>query len=498
MRVLLLLMMKVMPVLFVVTTFVDSTLAQPSTAPQTSRRPNIILLLADDLGYGELGCQGNPQIPTPYIDSIARNGVRFTSGYVTAAYCSASRAGLMTGRYQQKFGYEFNPIGHHNDDPNVGLPTSQVTLARHLHNVGYTTALIGKWHLGGTAKYHPIRHGFDEFFGFMHEGHYFVPPPYRGVTTMLRRRALPDAGPNGGKGRYISPDGKLIYSTHMGNDEPAYDANNPIIRGGQPVEEKAYLTDALTREAVDFIGRNKDRPFFLYLAYNAVHSPLQGADAYMKKFAHIKDVHRRIFAAMLSNLDDSVGDVLKKVREEKLEENTLIVFLSDNGGPTRELTSSNLPLRGGKGDLYEGGIRVPFMMQWKGTLPKSKVDDRPVISLDIFRTAATIASGKLPQKLWGDGVNLMPYLTGERKGEPHETLYWRSHTRAALRSGDWKMVRNPNRRSTDAAWELYDLSKDIAEKTNLATLEPGKLKQMMAVWETANGKMIEPFWSPRK
>lgn len=463
-------------------------------ANETPRNPNIIILLADDLGYGELGCQGNKQIPTPHIDAIAKQGIRFTSGYVTAAYCSASRAGMMTGRYQQRFGYEFNPIGHHNDDPACGLPTSQVTLAKHLHDVGYTTTLIGKWHLGGSAKYHPIRRGFDEFFGFTHEGHYFVPPPYRGVTTMLRRRALPD----GGKGRYISPDGKLVYSTHMGNDEPSYDANNPIVRGGQPVEEKQYLTDALTREAVDFIGRNKDRPFFLYLAYNAVHSPLQGADAYMKKFAHIEDIHRRIFASMLSNLDDSVGAVMKKLRDEGLENDTLVVFLSDNGGPTRELTSSNLPLRGGKGDLYEGGIRVPFMMQWKGTLPAGKVDDRPIISLDLFATASAVAKGELQRKDQHDGVNLLPYLTGEQTGQPHKQLFWRSRNRAAMRAGNLKLVRNPGWNKKDASWELYDLSNDIAEKTNLATTEPTKLQQMIAAWEKTNSEMIEPFWSPRK
>ena len=203
-----------------------------NASAEDPRRPNIVLLLADDLGYGELGCQGNPQIPTPHIDSIARNGIRFTSGYVTAAYCSASRAGLLTGRYQTRFGYEFNPTGAHNEHPDAGLPGSQLTLARHLHNAGYTTALIGKWHLGGHAKYHPLRRGFDEFFGFTHEGHFYVPPPYREVTTMLRRKISPD----GRKGRWISPDGKLVYSTHMGNDEPAYDANNPIVRGGQPVE----------------------------------------------------------------------------------------------------------------------------------------------------------------------------------------------------------------------------------------------------------------------
>ncbi|MFT4558418.1 MAG: arylsulfatase A-like enzyme, partial [Planctomycetaceae bacterium] len=233
-----------------------------SLADEPSRRPNIVLLFADDLGYGELGCQGNAEIPTPNIDSIAADGIRFTSGYVTAPFCSASRAGLLTGRYQTRFGYEFNPIGADNEDPNAGLPPSQKTIANHLHDAGYTTGLIGKWHLGGTAKYHPYRRGFDEFFGFMHEGHYFVPPPYDGVTTMLRRRALPTRE----SGRWTSRDGRMVLSTHMGYDEPAYDANNPILRGSQPVVEHEYLTNALTREAVDFIDRNHDRPFFLYLS----------------------------------------------------------------------------------------------------------------------------------------------------------------------------------------------------------------------------------------
>jgi arylsulfatase A-like enzyme len=225
------------------------------------RHPNVVLLLADDLGYGELGCQGNREIPTPHIDSIAAGGVRFTNGYVTAAFCSASRAGLLTGRYQTRFGHEFNPTGHRNEDPTAGLPVGQKTIADQLQAIGYTTAMFGKWHLGGTAAYHPHRRGFDEFFGFMHEGHYFVAPPYKGVTTMLRRKSLP----NGLTGRWQSKNEKLIYSDHMGGNEPDYDADNPIIRGGQPVEEKEYLTDALTREAVDFINRASDRSFFLYL-----------------------------------------------------------------------------------------------------------------------------------------------------------------------------------------------------------------------------------------
>ena len=235
---------------------------------------------------------------------------------------------------------------------------------------------------------------------------------------MLRRKTLP----RGAKGRWGSKK-DLIYTDHMGYNEPDYDANNPIIRGGQPVVETEYLTDALTREAVDFIDRHDDKPFFLYLAYNAVHSPLQGADAYMRKFSHIEDIHRRIFAAMLANMDDSVGAVLKQLRKSGLEENTIVFFLSDNGGPTRELTSSNAPLRGEKSAMYEGGLRIPFMVQWKGVIPAGEVYDRPVSSLDIYATAAANAKAEAPNNI--EGVDLVPYLTGKRSGNPHETLFWR-------------------------------------------------------------------------
>lgn len=458
-----------------------------------AEKPNIVLLVADDLGYGELGCQGNPEIPTPQIDSLAENGVRFTQGYVTAAFCSASRAGLMTGRYQTRFGYEFNPIGARNEESGAGLPVGEKTIADILVDAGYVTGMFGKWHLGGTAKYNPIRRGFDEFFGFLHEGHYFVPQPYTDTTTTwLRRKVLP----GGGEGRWISADGKLIYTTHMGNTEPDYDADNPIYRDGQPVEEEEYLTDAFTREALSFIDRQADKPFFLYVPYNAVHSPLQGADAYMEKFSHIEDIQRRIFAAMLSNLDDSVGAILAKLREHDLEENTLIWFISDNGGPTRELTSSNLPLRDGKGSVYEGGNRVPFLAQWKGTLPKGEVYENPVVSLDIFSTAAAISNAQVDRKRKIDGVNLIPYLTGKNKARPHDTLFWRIDRRTAIRVGDWKLLRNPRRGQGDD-WELYNLAKDISESNNLASTEPSKVKEMLEAWEDMNGQMIEPVWRPR-
>ncbi|NOX54562.1 MAG: sulfatase-like hydrolase/transferase [Planctomycetes bacterium] len=443
-------------------------------AQRRARTPNIVLLFVDDLGYGETGCQGNDEIPTPNIDSIAANGVR--SGYVTASYCSPSRAGLLTGRYQNRFGYERNPIGAANEDPEVGLPASERTLAQHLHDFGYATALIGKWHLGAAPAYHPLRRGFDEFFGFLHEGHYYVPPPYRGVVSWLRRRRLP----GGGTGRWINGD--RIYSTHMGHDEPPYDANNLILRGGQPVLEPSYLTDAFTREAIDFIRRHRRQPFFLYVAYNAVHSPMQATHAYIERFRHIEDIHRRVFAAMLAHLDDSIGKILKTLREAGLEQDTLVFFLSDNGGPTRELTSSNRPLRGGKGDLYEGGIRVPFLLQWKGHVPAGLVYQHPVISLDVFATAAAATGTPPSDRKPIDGVDLLPYLIDQRAGRPHEVLYWRMNQRAALRLGDWKLVRNP-RGQRDAPWELYSLADDLGETHNLSEAEPQRLKQMIRTWE---------------
>ena len=278
---------------------------------------------------GGLRCQGNPQIPTPNIDSIATAGVRFIQGYVSAPYCSPSRAGLLTGRYQTRFGHEHNVVGASNLDPKIGLPLEEHTLADALKARGYSTGAFGKWHLGSAPQYHPLKRGFDEFFGFLHEGHFYVPPPYRGVTTRLR--------PN----------------------EPPYDDANPVYKGAERIVEKDYLTDAIARESVSFINRHRDRPFFLYTAFNAIHSPMQAPTEAMRRFNNIGDETGGA-AAMLSKMDDAVGAILKSIREAQLEQDTLIFFLSDNGGPSAELTSSNAPLRGGKGELWEGGIREPF------------------------------------------------------------------------------------------------------------------------------------------
>ena len=470
----------------------DSNSAFGQAEIDRSTRPNLIILFADDLGYGELGSQGNPQIPTPHIDRIAAEGVRFTNGYVTASYCSASRAGLMTGRYQTRFGYEFNPIGADNEDPGAGLPVGQRTLANHLHDLGYATALVGKWHLGGTARYHPQRRGFDEFFGFTHEGHYYLPPPYRGSWTMLRRRTLPVANVE----RFQV--GQTIYTNHMGHDEPAYDANNPIVRGSQPVEESEYLTDAFTREAVDFIQRHRDQPFFLFLSYSAVHSPLQATDELVDRFEDIDDIHRRIFAGMVASLDDGVGEVLDTLDELELDQHTIVIFLSDNGGPTRELTSSNAPLREGKGSLYEGGVRVPYMIRWPDRIDPH-VSDRVVSSLDIFATMVDV-TGSEPPREGLDGVSLASLVEGRRitEVEDNRVLFWRMNQKVALRYAQWKLVGRLSQGGKDR-WELFDLSEDVGETTDVSGQHSQIQSELIEEWHSINQGMIDPVWSrPRR
>jgi len=366
------------------------------------------------------------------------------------------------------------------------------TMADALHDAGYLTGLVGKWHLGGTAAYHPQRRGFDSFFGFLHEGHYFVPPPWDGVTTWLRRRTLP----GGGQGRLRS--GNRVFSTHMGYDEPDYDADNPILRNGQPVAESEYLTDAFTREANQFIDGNAELPFLLVVAYNAVHSPLQATQESLQPFESVDDIQRRIFAGMLSSLDQSVGSILARLRHHDLEHDTLVVFLSDNGGPTRELTSSNLPLRGEKGQVWEGGIRVPFLMQWPARLPGGIVEDRPVSALDLFPTFLNAAASgvaadsapRLPHAL--DGFDLLPRLTEEQPGPIHETLYWRIGTRAALRQGKWKIVQQPERGTRTAEWRLYDLETDVSEMHNLAESKPDLVQELQSRWQEIDSEMVEP------
>jgi arylsulfatase B len=293
--------------------------------------------------------------------------------------------------------------------------------------------------------------------------------------------------PDGTQGRWSSADGRVIWSTHMGNFEPDYDADNPVLRGSQPEAEPSNLTDAFTREAESVIARHRRQPFFLCLAYNAVHSPLQARDDYLKKFTHIGDIQRRIFCAMLAQLDDCVGRVLARLRTDGLEERTLFVFLSDNGGPTRELTSSNGPFRGEKGQLFEGGVRVPFLAQWKERLPAGHAEHRMVSALDIFPTLLVAAGAKLPSNL--DGADLIPKLHAST-AELRAQHYWRIGAQAALREGDWKIHRPRN----EKGWRLHNLARDPGEDHDLAQSDPARVATLEAAWQKLDAEMVPPLW----
>ncbi|TVQ00647.1 MAG: n-acetylgalactosamine-4-sulfatase [Planctomycetaceae bacterium] len=471
-----------------------SGLAEPpprsNAIPATSDladKPNVVVIIADDLGYGETGMMGNREIPTPAIDALAASGVRCTSAYVTSSYCSPSRAGLMTGRYQSRFGYDMNPTGHRNLHPEAGLPESETTFVKRLAEAGYATSLVGKWHLGTVPSKHPLRRGFDEFYGFLHEGRFYVPgPPYRGVLTMIRDRSLP-------RGERIR-EGGLIRGNYASINEPAYDANNPVLRGDQVIVEADYLTDAITSEAVEFIRRHPDGPFCLIASYSAVHSPMQARveDLESESLRHIEDDQRRIFAGMLVALDRGISQISTALRAAGAERKTLVVFLSDNGGPTAELTSSNAPLRDGKGSVYEGGLRVPMVWSMPGRLPAGRVEPRPVSSLDIAATALELAG--LPADPTSDGYALMEWLTDPEREALHQELYWRmSGGKAAYRSNDWKVVRP----AQNAPIELYDLASDLAESQDLAQRHPEKRQALWERWLAIDATMPEPIELPR-
>jgi len=415
-------------------------------AVEGEKKPNVVYIVADDLGYGELGVQGCKQIPTPHIDSIAKNGIRFTNGYVSCPVCSPTRAGLITGRYQQRFGHEFNPGPPELAEDNFGLPLKEKTIADYMKELGYATGAVGKWHLGQTPDKMPLKRGFDEFFGFLGGAH-----PY-----------------NGG----------------------GMEGINTIRRGSDPVEEKEYLTEAFGRESVAFIEKHKNEPFFLYLPFNAVHGPLQESAKDKDLFPEITEQKRNIYAKMTKSMDDAVGAVLAKLRNLGLEENTLVVFHSDNGGPTKSTTSANGPLSGFKGDTLEGGIRIPFMMQWKGKLSAGKVYDKPVIALDILPTAVAVAGGKAASNV--EGVNLLPYLQGKMASGPHDKLFWRFGDKWAVRVGDWKLVNN------DGETHLFNLADDIGETNDLAAENPDKFSELDAAYKEWNARNIPPAWKGRK
>lgn len=387
-------------------------------------KPNFIIILADDLGYADVSLNGSTQIPTPNIDRLAEKGVNFTNGYVTGPVCSPSRAGLLTGRNQVHFGHDNNLGGNQPgfDPEYLGLPLTETTIATRLKKLGYVTGLIGKWHLGVTHEFHPLQRGFDEMWGYTGGGHdYFT----------------------------SEPDGKGYKC--------------PIECNYKTPQKITYITDDKGDECVDFIKRHKNEPFFLFASFNAPHAPMQATEADLELFKHIKNEKRRKYCAMVHRLDVNVGRIIKTLEDHELDENTMLVFLSDNGGPCDSNASINAPFSGQKGILLEGGIHVPFIISFPGSIPEGETYSNPVISLDIARTFFELAGGTISDEVTLEGVNLVPYVNGEIQGKPHDSFNWRFTISAAIRENKWKLIRLPDRLPM-----LFDLSKDISEQNNVA------------------------------
>jgi arylsulfatase A-like enzyme len=433
-----------------------------------SKKPNVVVIVADDLGYCDTGLYKCDEVPTPNINSIARDGVLFPVGYVASSVCAPSRAGLMTGRYPQRFGFEFNTGGpRRTNAEDLGLPTSEITLAQVMKEAGYTTGIVGKWHLGSTQKKQPLARGFDHFFGTFHGATLYQNNDTPGLTTIKVDEADEVAN---------YPEKRLpaigIYKDH------------------ELVEEKEYITEAFTREAINFIEEHKKKPFFLYLPYTAVHLPLQATEKYLKRFENVTNPLQKVYRAMTSALDDGVGAVLVKLKETGLEKNTFVIFLSDNGCPTYINACSNFPLKDGKFSYYEGGVRVPFAMKWPGQITPGSLYAQPIIALDILPTLAEAVGAKVPKDRVIDGVNLLPYLKGENTALPHEMLFWRSGHNIAVRDSKWKLWKSDNDISL-----FFDLPNDIGEKVNVASQYPEVVERLSKALSEWNRQLSPPLWS---
>lgn len=400
-------------------------------------KPNVVIFYLDDMAYGDPACYGGKIAPTPHMDSIAAKGVRFTDGYVSACVCNPSRVGLMTGRYQARTGNDANG----GKRPGTEFLLSETTMGQRMKAAGYTTGLVGKWHLGTGPQYLPAARGFDFSVG--------------------------SAGNLGEEG--------FFKGTELLENLP-----------GAPITSPGYA-----KEACGFIERSKDQPFFLYLAFNAVHNPNVASEEVRARFAHLKK-HELDYAASLAEADDSIGQVMGRLRELGLEENTLVFCISDNGGSS---TNANYEgLRGSKWFVWEGGIRVSWLAQWPARIPAGQVVDEPVVQLDVLPTALAAAGAEVKPEWQLDGVNLLPLLEGKAESLGRETLYWRFGVQWAIREGDWKLVKA----SKEMAPMLVNLAQDRGEQTDLSASNPDKAKSLLAKWEAWNATMMPPRWEDNR
>jgi arylsulfatase A-like enzyme len=425
---------------------------------RADRQPNVVLIITDDQGSADAGFLGSKDLLTPNMDALAASGAICRQGYVTFPVCSPSRVGLLTGRHGARVGYHTNPPDSrkHPAPDTAGLPFSEVTLPERLKSAGYTTGIVGKWHLGAEPLQHPLKRGFDSFYGFVGGGHHY----WQWKT-----------------------DASKTYQAPIYNE-------TEIVEGA----EQHYLTDLLTAAGVRFIEKSKDKPFFLYLAYNAPHTPMQATPELLARVPNLTG-KRQTYAAMLLAVDDGIGQIRAKVRELGLENDTIYVFVSDNGGPINDNASSNGALRGQKSQVWEGGIRVPFVVAWPGKIAAGTRFDKPVSTLDLAPTVLTAAGVDVKGAQGLEGVDLLPYLTGKVADAPHQRLFWYHVNKSwAVRQGDWKLVSDPK-----GDRHLFNLAADPTEKTNLLDQQPAmaaELEKAFNEWNASNGTRL-PWETPK-
>ena len=471
----------------------------PATGPSVPRRaPNVVLIVADDLGINDIthfgGGIAGGKVPTPHIDSIAKEGIDFRNGYAGNATCAPSRAAMMTGRYPTRFGFEFTPtpkqfmkvvtslapaeqlfkpIYHPEREAqlipydDMGLPTSEITLAKLLQGANYHTVHLGKWHLGDSPQFRSYNHGFNESLSHLHGASMFLPIKDPKVVNAMQA---------------FDPIDQFLWAA-----EPW----GVRFMDGEPFQPPKYMTDYLTDEAVKVVEANKNRPFFMYLAYNAPHTPLQATREDYDALDFIPDHAMRVYAAMIRSLDRNIGRVLQSLKDQGLDDNTLVIFTSDNGGAHYiGLEGLNSPYRGWKATFFEGGIHVPFFMRWPGQIPAGTHFTAPVSHFDIFATAAAVGGLKPPADRPIDGVNLLPFIQGKAPGRPHDALFWRTDQYLTVRAGDWKLQVSE---SPKKEW-LFNLALDPTEKRNLADREPERLAVMKAQLAEWNSTQRKPLW----
>ena len=432
-----------------------------------AERPNILVIMCDDLGYSDVGFNGAKDIPTPEIDKLALNGTIMTSGYVSHPFCGPSRAALMTGKYPHTFGSQFNLPSNSQVYADQGITRKETFMSKMLQDAGYYTGAVGKWHLGAVPEFHPNNRGFDDFYGFLGGGHKYFPQEYMAAYAKQK-----------GEG-----------------NENIWDYLTPLEHNGINVENPTeYLTDELSRKAVDFVrnASQKENPFFLYLAYNAPHVPLEAKAEDLEMFKDIKDGKRRTYAAMVYAVDRGVGEVVEALKETGEYENTLIVFLSDNGGKLTE-GATNFPLREGKGSTCEGGYRVPMFFHWPGKVASGKTFPYPVSALDFYPTFAKLAQAELPAGKVLDGKDIWPTFSQGQNPRRGEMIYILRHREGysdvGVRQDQWKALKtNQNK------WKLYNIEEDLGELTNLSENYPDQLGKMVSEAEKWSKTHTEPQW----